>query len=163
MAKQIISTGSAANDGTGDTLRSAGTKINANFTELYSMHDRGTANKSSGVLANGADGTINFTGLGKSFALHEIKPDRAAYIRLYTHSAARTADAARGELATPLPDNLIYEVVTIGDSAVRITPSVVGMLDSSVGDDTIAIAVKNKSGGSSAVNVRIKALPLEST
>jgi len=35
MTQQIIATGSAANDGTGDTLRSAGTKINANFSELY--------------------------------------------------------------------------------------------------------------------------------
>ena len=35
MAKQIINTGAAANDGTGDTLRQAGTKLNANFTELY--------------------------------------------------------------------------------------------------------------------------------
>ena len=31
MAKSSISIGSAANDGTGDTLRSAGTKINSNF------------------------------------------------------------------------------------------------------------------------------------
>lgn len=37
MAKQTINTGSAANDGTGDTLRQAGAKINANFTELYSI------------------------------------------------------------------------------------------------------------------------------
>jgi hypothetical protein len=35
MAKQTISLGTSANDGTGDSLRSAGTKINANFTELY--------------------------------------------------------------------------------------------------------------------------------
>lgn len=35
MAKQTISLGTSANDGTGDNLRSAGTKINANFTELY--------------------------------------------------------------------------------------------------------------------------------
>ena len=35
MAKQTISTGAVANDGTGDTLRSAGQKINANFTEIY--------------------------------------------------------------------------------------------------------------------------------
>ena len=36
MARQNISIGAAANDGTGDTLRGAGTKINDNFTELYS-------------------------------------------------------------------------------------------------------------------------------
>ena len=35
MTRQVISTGTTANDGTGDTLRSAGTKINANFLELY--------------------------------------------------------------------------------------------------------------------------------
>lgn len=37
MAKQIINTGTIANDGTGDTLRIAGTKMNANFTELYGL------------------------------------------------------------------------------------------------------------------------------
>lgn len=35
MAQQTIGLGSVANDGTGDTLRAGGTKINANFTELY--------------------------------------------------------------------------------------------------------------------------------
>ena len=35
MTQQLISVGSVANDGTGDTLRTAGNKINANFTELY--------------------------------------------------------------------------------------------------------------------------------
>lgn len=35
MAKQTINTGAAANDKTGDTLRAAFTKTNANFTEVY--------------------------------------------------------------------------------------------------------------------------------
>ena len=34
MTRQIISTGTAANDGTGDTLRSAGVKINENFKSI---------------------------------------------------------------------------------------------------------------------------------
>ena len=42
MARQNISTGSSANDGTGDTLRSAATKINANFTEIYTAIGDGT-------------------------------------------------------------------------------------------------------------------------
>ena len=37
MTRQNIGIGSAANDGTGDTLRAAGTKINDNFAELYLM------------------------------------------------------------------------------------------------------------------------------
>ena len=35
MAKQIIGVGATANDGTGDPIRNAMIKINANFTELY--------------------------------------------------------------------------------------------------------------------------------
>lgn len=36
MAQQIINIGLSPNDGTGDTLRDGGIKINDNFTELYS-------------------------------------------------------------------------------------------------------------------------------
>lgn len=36
MAQQVLNVGSAANDGTGDPLRTAGGKINDNFTEVYS-------------------------------------------------------------------------------------------------------------------------------
>jgi hypothetical protein len=39
MAKQIINRGTTANDGSGDTLREAMDKINANFTELYNGQD----------------------------------------------------------------------------------------------------------------------------
>ena len=35
MAQQTIAVGTSANDGTGDTLRAAFQKANANFTELY--------------------------------------------------------------------------------------------------------------------------------
>ena len=37
MAKQTVNTGTSANDRSGDTLRGAGVKINANFTELYDI------------------------------------------------------------------------------------------------------------------------------
>jgi hypothetical protein len=35
MAQQIINTGAAANDGSGDPLRTAFTETNNNFTEIY--------------------------------------------------------------------------------------------------------------------------------
>ncbi len=37
MARQNINIGTAANDGTGDTLRTTGRKINENFVELYQI------------------------------------------------------------------------------------------------------------------------------
>lgn len=39
MAKQTINLGTVAGDGTGDTLRVGGDKINDNFTELYDADD----------------------------------------------------------------------------------------------------------------------------
>jgi hypothetical protein len=44
MAKQTINIGSAANDGTGDPLRTAFDKINDNFGELYAVSAAGSGN-----------------------------------------------------------------------------------------------------------------------
>lgn len=41
MARRIINRGSAANDGTGDNLREGADKINANFSEIYSVLGNG--------------------------------------------------------------------------------------------------------------------------
>lgn len=60
MTRQNLSTGSTANDGTGDTLRNAATKINANFVELYnafggdsSILAPGIAFDSNGIIFEG--------------------------------------------------------------------------------------------------------------
>ena len=37
MAQEIINIGALANDGTGDTIRNAGRKINANFSEFFAL------------------------------------------------------------------------------------------------------------------------------
>ena len=37
MAYQSLALGSSANDGTGDTLRAGGDKINDNFVEIYTL------------------------------------------------------------------------------------------------------------------------------
>jgi hypothetical protein len=43
MAKQSIGLGTTANDHSGDSLRTAGGKINNNFNELYTALGNGTA------------------------------------------------------------------------------------------------------------------------
>ena len=71
MTRQNISIGSSANDGTGDTLRSAGTKINANFTEIYNF--LGTAGDSSSLASRVKfqDSAVVFE--GKSLDAHETR------------------------------------------------------------------------------------------
>ena len=65
MAQQNIRIGSAPNDKTGDPLRTAFTKVNANFTELYT---RGTTTdrltNGSNNLILGSDGNLTLPGGG---------------------------------------------------------------------------------------------------
>jgi len=69
MTQQIIATGSSANDGTGDTLRNAGTKINSNFTEVYGRLDV-PYYPSETITANGAASiTYPYTICDKATAL----------------------------------------------------------------------------------------------
>ena len=42
MTRQLINTGTLPNDGQGDSLRDAGTKLNSNFSELYTALGNGT-------------------------------------------------------------------------------------------------------------------------
>lgn len=57
MTKQTLDIGTNANDGTGDTLRSGGQKINDNFSELY-LTLGGNSIVSNGINASFATQTI---------------------------------------------------------------------------------------------------------
>ena len=59
MARQTINTGVTANDGTGDSLRNAGNKINQNFQEIYGF--LGESDQVSPYLFLDSDG-IHFNG-----------------------------------------------------------------------------------------------------
>ena len=59
MAKQSIGLGSVADDGTGDTLRIAGDKVNDNFDELYT-----TLGDGSTLTTPAPTASPTFTGIG---------------------------------------------------------------------------------------------------
>ena len=85
MAYQSIGLGSAADDGTGDSLRAGGTKVNANFSEIYNLLGTGTALVSS-ISADGDD--VTFIG--------------AAYNAIWdkSDSALEFADNAKAKFGT---------------------------------------------------------------
>jgi len=57
MAKQVIGIGTSANDGTGDTIRAGGDKVNDNFDEIYTLLGTGTA-LTSGLSATSSVVTL---------------------------------------------------------------------------------------------------------
>lgn len=61
MAQQLVTVGNVAGDGTGDQLRDAFTKINDNFTELYSGNVQVTAANIQVYSVAGRTGNIVLT------------------------------------------------------------------------------------------------------
>ena len=78
----------------------------------------------------------------------------------HLYSDLRIADIGRSQLATPVGEGLITEFVTTSDSAISFVPGILGYADS---DNVLGVSmqVKNLSGGTTAISVRLKALKLE--
>ena len=269
MAKQVINTGTVPDDGTGDNLRNAFVKANANFTELYdnfsntdliltasggtltgafdspdvAMHklrflapalsDLPNATTYHGMFAHvhatghgyfahsgswtqlldttsdltdlgivdgdadqvlTTDGNGNFTfedggGIGlssraalagttssiaddasanlditgyKGYMLLSIQTSAAAWVRIYSHTSARSADASRAQDTDPGDDaGVIAEVVTTGATTVQISPGALGYSFEATPNTTIPCRVTNLSGGAAAVTVTLTAVQLE--
>jgi hypothetical protein len=96
MARQNISIGSAANDGTGDSLRSGGQKLNQNFVELY-LHLGGDSDALPGHSTITADGTLDLSFryyiLNKASAL-ALTLSSGQYVgqeKIFTNKGAGTA------------------------------------------------------------------------
>ena len=81
MAKQVIGIGNAANDGSGDPLRTAGDKINDNFNEFYSKVGDGsnlhplTFPNVTGTVLTTANSNVGATTTSSSDADHVLVND----------------------------------------------------------------------------------------
>ena len=126
-----------------------------------SAASRGTAVGTSASLANGASGNIDITGF-KGYVLLKIQTDRAAWVRLYTSAAARTADASRTQGTDPGPnDGVIAEAVTTGAQTVVFSPATFGFNDEGTPTTNIPVAVTNNSGSTSTVQVTLTLIQME--
>ena len=131
MTRQVISTGTAANDGTGDTLRSAGTKINDNFEEIYQALGDGdnlslstslTTNKivlpANTITANGAAAagyTYNICNKATALAISLADGTAVGESKIFTNKGAGTATITPTNFAGVSTAVLIeqYESVTL--------------------------------------------------
>ena len=88
MTRQLINTGILPNDGQGDSLRDAGTKLNSNFSELYTALGNGTA------LTIVSNQLLNATGSNKvSFLYTNFTdlPDASTYHGMFAHVHSENA------------------------------------------------------------------------
>jgi hypothetical protein len=108
--------------------------------------------------------TVNCQVTGyKSYLLSKVVTNYPAWVRIYTDTASRTADASRLEGNDPLPGSgVIAEVITTATALAQlISPGVIGFNNDTVTTSTVYLAVTNKDSSSRAITVTLNLLQLE--
>jgi hypothetical protein len=114
-------------------------------------------------ISDGASGSVEYATLGLSFALQKVTVDKQCWVRIYSDTASRTADAGRTQGTDPSNGSgVIAEFIATasGTTEFKITPSIMGWLDDS--ETEVPVAVQNNSGSAGTVTVTIDVLKLES-
>lgn len=125
------------------------------------LSTRTTRSVTTGSIANLAATTATITGFS-GYALLSIQTSVAAWVTVYTSSAARTADASRLITDDPVPGSgVLAEVITTGAQTQTFSPGVFGYNDESSPTTDIQIKVVNRSGSTAAITVTVKLLQLE--
>jgi hypothetical protein len=128
---------------------------------ISSLSSRSTAAGSTGNIADAATANVTVTGF-KGYLLYKIQTSAAAWVRIYTSIAARTADSGRLEGVDPSPGaGVIAEVITTGAETILITPGTIGFNAESPVDTNIQLAVTNKSGGPANITVTLTVVKIE--
>jgi hypothetical protein len=125
------------------------------------LSTRTTRSVTTSSIANLASANATITGFS-GYALLSIQTSAAAWVTVYTSSAARTADASRAITDDPVPGSgVIAEVITTGAQTQVFTPGVFGYNDETSPTTDIQIKVVNRSGSTAAITVTVKLLQLE--
>lgn len=166
MAKQTLGLGAAANDNTGDTLRTGGDKINDNFNELYSAIGNGSTLQIS--VTNPAVGHV-LRYNGSSFAPSDyslltsaldvngnsiisssngniaVAPNGTGDITLSAGSVTSTFDGATGNIDFPTKVSYKNEYASVGVAPAAATyPGYFYTID---GDDSPYVNMNITAGG----------------
>ena len=124
MGKQIVNVGTTGNDGTGDDLRTAGNKINDNFTELYDdvrtlLVQTGAGGTRYGVTFD--SNAVRFEGVADSWetTLTVINPTKDNTISLPDSSGTLVLDTNIAAVVNTATVGIINSVVDSNYIALR--------------------------------------------
>ena len=113
MAKLTIDTGAAGNPATGDTLRTAMAKVNANFDEVYQLVGDGSTGLITTAITNG-DLKLQANGTGA------IEIDTLSITNSTISSTTTNSDITLTPNGT---GNIVLDAVTISDNKISTNSS----------------------------------------
>ena len=122
---------------------------------------RRTASGTTASIANNTAANITIAA-AKTYVLHQIETDKAAWVTLYTDDNSRISDANRTELEDPVSGSgVIAEIVSTGPAQQKITPGTIGFNYDVTPSTNVYLKVVNKSGSTGTVKVTLTYLALE--
>jgi hypothetical protein len=123
---------------------------------------RVTETETTASITDGATGNVEFATLGKSFAIQKVTAQKESWIRIYSDTASRTADASRTQGTDPADGSgVIAEfIATSPNTEFKVTPAIYGWLDDS--ETEVPVAIQNNTGGTTTSSVTIQVLKIES-
>ena len=145
----------------GSNVTATGTGATKTISISGGLPSRTTANGTTASIANNTAADLTIAA-AKTYVLHEIEVDKAAWVTLYTDTTSRTNDASRTELEDPAAGaGIIAEIVTTGAVSQKLTPGTVGFNLDGTPSTNVYLKVVNKSGSTGTVQVTLKYLALE--
>ena len=169
MAKQTVDVGTSASDGTGDDLRVSFTKINENFTELYSGNVQVTAANIRVYSVAGRDGNVVLTvsdiagGVSKAYVNAAIAANIANVSGVTYNSINANVAAANAVISnhsariTTLESNSAVQAVQI-NSLVSVKANVTyvdSSINNALGNSTVAANLSAINANITAANAAI--------
>jgi hypothetical protein len=127
------------------------------------LSSRSTVVANTGSVGDGTVTNVDVAGF-KSYVLLKLVTSHACRVRIYTTSAARTADASRSEGVTPSQGaGVVADIVATGAQTIILAPGIFGHNEESSPSPTtnIPFAITNKSGGTATVIATLSVLQLE--
>ena len=113
------------------------------------------------AVSPGQSGLISIN-VAKTFALHRIQTNDAAWVTVYTDYASYTADSTRSRTTDPAPGSgVIAEVITTGAATQQLTPGVIGFDNESTPTGSISVRVYNDSSTAQVMTVTLHFVALE--
>jgi hypothetical protein len=126
-----------------------------------SMAQRSIAAQSTGFILPNATAWDTIVGY-KGYILYKIQTSAAAWVRIYSSGAERSADSSRTITTDPTPGSgVIAEVITTGAQTVNLAPGVIGFSNEDTPNTDIALAITNTSGSAANITVTLTLLQIE--
>jgi hypothetical protein len=112
-------------------------------------------------IAAGSTGSVAVTGFN-GYNLYSIQVSSAAWVTVYSSTAARTSDQSRTQSTSPTPGSgVIAEVITTNAATQLITPAAAGFSSESPPTTSIPMKVGNNGNSTVAITVTLTLVQTE--